>query len=106
MIQTYKAFRKELKQACTEYPTFKLWLKNKRNKNLILSCYTNLKYEPFMHTVNDLKEMYVAECEKKQTALHMIRFLANEYHKDADVEDKQKLEHVIIQSRMKTSSGF
>ena len=106
ILQTYKAFRKDLKQACKECHAFKLWLKKKRNRNLILSCYPNLKDEPFMHTVNDLKEMYVAECEKKQNALHMIRFLANEYRKDAAVEDKQKLEHVIIQTRMKTSSGF
>tara|TARA_B100000214_G_C23738668_1_gene522217 strand:+ start:318 stop:662 length:345 start_codon:yes stop_codon:yes gene_type:complete len=102
--QTYKAFRKELKKACKEYPPFKLWLNKKRNKNLLLSCYPNLKYEPFMHTVNDLKEIYVAEFEKKQNALHMIRFMANKYYNDASDEEKQKLEHVMIQTKMKSTN--
>jgi len=104
--QTYKAFRIELKKACKEHPPFRSWLKKKRNKNLMLSCYPNLKYEPFMHTVKDLKEMYVAECEKKQNAVHMIRFMANEYSKDATYEDKRKLEHVIIQTKMKSNNDF
>tara|TARA_B100001741_G_scaffold274296_1_gene243945 strand:+ start:7127 stop:7462 length:336 start_codon:yes stop_codon:yes gene_type:complete len=104
--QTYKAFRKELKQACREHPPFKLWLIKKRNKNLLLSCYHDLKYAAFMHTVKDLKEMYIAESEKYQNAVHMIRFMANHYHQDATAEEKTKLEHVMIQTKMKSNKYF
>jgi len=101
---TFKAFKKELRQAFREHPPFKKWLKMKRNKNLVLTCYPSLKYAPFMHTVEDLKQMYMIDYIKERNAKYMIRFLAKEYSKDPQntTSETDKLEHILIKSQMQS----
>ena len=99
-VMHYKTFRKELKKAFEEHPGFKHWLKLKRNKNLLLTCYPYLKIEPFSQSLDELKQLYITECQKKQNALNMIRFMSKEFSEDATSEEKRKLEYIRIQTKI------
>ena len=67
---SFKAFKKELKEAFKQHPPFKKWLKRKRNKNLILACYPTFDLTPFMYTVEELKEIYNRVCKKTESKSH------------------------------------